>query len=161
MELTPYLSRVEESLGAASALGDETTQRVAGALASALDPAVRLAIMAALGDMALEITDALGDRVVEVRLDGADVRVAVSTSPALDEPEPEPPLPAGGAELSRITLRLPEEVKVQAEHAAATQGVSLNTWLSRAVQLALRAGSASSSAAGSNRAHRVRGWVQG
>jgi predicted HicB family RNase H-like nuclease len=159
MDLTPYLSRVEEGLAAASALGDENTQRVATALASALEPAVRLAIMGAMGDMALEVTDALGDRVVEVRLEGADVRVVVSAAPSVDDQSQEAPLTAGG-ELSRITLRLPEEVKVQAERAAAAQGISLNTWLSRAAQQALRGGGSSPGQGGAHRGHRVRGWVQ-
>jgi len=160
MDLTPYVSRVEDSLAAASAVGDESAQRVATALTSALEPAVRLAIMAALGDMALEVTDALGDRIVEVRLDGTDVRVVVSEPLAPEGVEAEMPLASGGGELSRITLRLPDEVKVKAEQAAAAQGISLNTWLSRAAQQALRAGGSPPGHGHGGRAHRVRGWVQ-
>jgi len=159
MNLTPYVARVEQSLAAASAVGDESAQHVATALTAALEPAVRLAVMTALGDMALEVTDALGDRIVDVRLDATDVRVVVSVPLAADGEEPETSLPAAGGELSRITLRLPEEIKVQAEHAAAAQGVSLNTWLSRAAQQALRA-SSSSGPGRKHRTHRVRGWVQ-
>ena len=48
-------------------------------LGVALAPAARLAIMNALSDLAAEVTAALDDRVVEVRLDGRDVRIAVSS----------------------------------------------------------------------------------
>jgi hypothetical protein len=161
MDLTPYVSRVENSLAAASAAGDEGTQRAAVALTTALEPAVRLGIMAALADMALEVSDELGDRVVEVRLEGTGIRTVVSILPpgGADDTEAAPTLAAAGGEASRITLRLPEEIKLQAEHAAAAEGISLNTWLVRATQQALGTGGP----AGPRRAertHRVRGWVQ-
>ncbi len=38
---------------------------------------------------------------------------------------------------ARITLRLPEKLKTQAEDAAAREGVSTNTWLARAVAQAV------------------------
>jgi hypothetical protein len=40
-------------------------------------------------------------------------------------------------DISRITLRLVEQIKGQAEQAAAAQGVSLNAWVAQAVQGAL------------------------
>lgn len=43
-----------------------------------------------------------------------------------------------GGELSRTTVRLFNELKSQAERAAADQGVSLNTYISRAVQDSVR-----------------------
>src|SRR5690606_32351076 len=41
-------------------------------------------------------------------------------------------------DISRVTLRLVEQMKAKAEEAAAANGVSLNSWLSRAVDGALR-----------------------
>jgi predicted HicB family RNase H-like nuclease len=117
--------------------------------------------MAALADMALEVTDELGDRVVEVRLDGTDVRVVVSAPLESDETaSPPPQLEAASGELSRITLRLPEELKMQAEHAAAAQAISLNTWLLRATQQAVQTGGLPPGRGRPERVHRVRGWVQ-
>ena len=164
MDLTPYIALVEDSLAAAAAAGDESTQRTAAALSVSLDPAARLAIMNALSDLALEVTDELGDRVVELRLEGGEVRVRVSPAPRSreDERESEPePLGAGG-EPSRVTLRLADSLKSQAERAAALQGVSLNTWLTRAVQESLRQGSKRrADRAPDAHGHRLRGWVQG
>ncbi len=162
MDLTPYVSRVENSLAAASAAGDEVTQRAAAALTAALEPAVRLGIMAALADAALEISDELGDRVVEVRLEGTGIRTVVSNLPpgGADGTEAAPTPAAAGGEASRITLRLPEEVKLQAEHAAAAEGISLNTWLVRATQQALGTRSPAPGVTRAEGTHRVRGWVQ-
>lgn len=170
MDLTPYISTLREDLTTAASAGDDQTKRTAAVLAAALEPAARLAIMNALADLAAEVTAALDDRVVEVRLDGRDVRVAVSGThdapgaPPLPPPPPRPPDPNG--DISRITLRLFEQLKSQAERAAAQQGVSLNAWLSRAVQDALygwdeRRGDDWRDQSERRRTRRVRGWVQG
>jgi hypothetical protein len=143
MDLTPYISRLREDLATAASAGDEQTQRTAAVLSTALEPAARLALMNALSDLAAEVTAALPDRVVEVRLDGRDVQVVV-TGTAGDEHEaepedaPPPPPPMDGGDISRITLRLLEEIKAQAERAASVRGVSLNTFVTQAVQSALQ-----------------------
>jgi uncharacterized protein (DUF1778 family) len=141
MDLNPYVSALRENLIAAAAAGDENTRNSARALSAALEPATRLAIMNALSDLAAEVTVALDDRVVDVRLDGQDVRVVVTGNPA-DEPDeqpeqPPPNLGADAGDISRITVRLLEELKGKAEQAAAAQGVSLNSFVSQAVQGAL------------------------
>src|SRR6478752_7205173 len=78
MDLSTYVTQLREDLASAAAAGDEQTQRTGALLGAAIEPAARLALMNALADLAAEVTEALGDRVVEVRLDGRDVRVAVS-----------------------------------------------------------------------------------
>jgi hypothetical protein len=155
-------------------------------LGVALEPAARLAIMNALSDLAAEVTAALEDRVVEVRLDGRDVRIAVSSPSGVDghagshAPEPGPsrsgeegpppfepgagPFGDAGGDIRRMTLRLIDQMKTQAERAAAEQGVSLNTWVSQAVASALRGEPWNDPRRGSGDRrgrNRVQGWVQG
>src|SRR4051794_10012165 len=97
MELTPYITELRDSLAAAAAVGDESSQRSAAALAGALEPAARLVLLRALSDMAGEVSRQLAetapeaDRIsVDVRLDGRDVKVVTSretsggSSPAED-----------------------------------------------------------------------------
>ncbi|MGH4023450.1 MAG: toxin-antitoxin system HicB family antitoxin [Pseudonocardiaceae bacterium] len=174
MDLTPYISRLREDLTAAASAGDEQTRQTAALLGAALEPAARLTLMNALSDLAAEVTATLDDRVVEVRLDGRDVRVAVSPASGPNpDPGAAPPPPPGpgagsfadmGGDISRMTLRLLDQIKGQAERAAAEQGVSLNTWVSQAVQGALRgerwneAGRGEQDRRGRSRVH---GWVQG
>src|ERR1700712_4929077 len=78
MDLTPYIRNLREDLLAAAAIGDEEVRRAAALLGAAIEPAGRLAIMNALSDLAAEVTQALDQHVVEVKLDGRDLRVSVS-----------------------------------------------------------------------------------
>jgi HicB-like protein involved in pilus formation len=139
MELSPYVSALRENLTAAAAAGDEQTRTAARVLAATIEPAARLAIMTALSDLAGEVTLALEDRVVEVRLDGQDVQVVVTGAPNDQVPEDQPPptMTDPNGDISRITVRLLEELKTKAEEVAAARGVSLNSFVSQAVQGAL------------------------
>ena len=103
MDISPYVTRLREDLASAAAAGDEQTRRTGALLGAAIEPAARLALMNALADLAAEVTEALGDRVVEVRLDGRDVRVAVS-APTAAEPEPEPAIAVRGLGRSRASV---------------------------------------------------------
>ena len=141
MDLTPYIAALREDLVTAASAGDENTRRAAEVLAAALEPAARLAIMNALSDLAAEVTASLDDHIVDVRLAGRDVQVVVTDrgTPHNDpRAEEVPPVDeTAGGDMSRMTLRLFEQLKAKAEQAAAAQGVSLNTFVQQAVQGAL------------------------
>ncbi len=180
MDLTPYTQSLRDDLITAASVGDGDARRAAAMLAGALEPAARLAIMNALSDLAAEVTGALRDTTVELKLDGRDVRVSVtehvtpepvSSGPPLtdylrkqdardtsehgDSPEDlKRAVQDAGGELSRTTVRLFNELKAQAERAAAEQGVSLNTYISRAVSDSVRS-------AVPNKGHRGRGGDSG
>lgn len=165
MDLTPYTQNLRDDLLTAASVGDEDSRRAAALLASAIEPAASLAIMNALSDLAAEVTGALQDTTVELRLDGRDVRVSVTqhqttdtrdpgfndsyyrgrTAAGSDDPDGGPSaedlrraMQDAGGELSRTTVRLFNELKSQAERAASEQGVSLNTYISRAVSDSVR-----------------------
>ncbi|WP_433799206.1 toxin-antitoxin system HicB family antitoxin [Actinomycetospora sp. CA-084318] len=166
MDLTPYVTALRDDLAAAASVGDEQTARAGTALAAALEPAVRLALQTALSDLTAEISDKLDDRTVSLRLRGREVEVVVdgsgpagadgpaagffagpSSSPfagpggSFPRPGDVPGAAGRGADMgdiSRMTLRLVDQIKGQAEQAAAAQGMSLNSWISQAVQGALR-----------------------
>ena len=117
MELEGYVNQVQQQLAAAAALGDDRVREIASALASAAEPAVRLAILGALAGAADEITAALldspGSPAVAVHLDGDEVRVAVTSGGG----EPAPPVTATrtdeGDASARISLRLSEALKTE------------------------------------------------
>ena len=166
MDLTHYTTALADDLRTAAALGDEQTQRTAAALAASLEPAARLMLMAALSDVAAEVTAALGDRVVEVRVDGREVRVvtddphSTAESSHAGRPVRSTMFDDLNGDISRVTLRLVEQVKAKAEQAATQDGVSLNTWLSHAVQGAL-GDSGTRPARSGDPSKFLRGWVQG
>jgi len=166
MDLTPYVTALRDDLANAASVGDEHTARAGTALAGALEPAVRLALMNALSDLAAEISEKVDDHDVSLRLRGREVDVSVVKTDAPPQPEeagggffagpasspftgPGGPFrrPGAGAgfgagadmgDISRMTLRLVDQIKGQAEQAAASQGMSLNSWISQAVQGALK-----------------------
>jgi uncharacterized protein (DUF1778 family) len=165
MDLGPYIADLADSLTLAAAAGDEGTRRTASVLVAALEPAARLALMSALSDLAAEVTDALGTTDVELRLDGRDVAVVVARTgqdvPGDEAPPPPPPSRTEVAgETTRITLRLPDDVKAQVEDAAGSQGVSVNTWLAQAVHTALHHTGRRGERRPAGGSH-VSGWVTG
>jgi hypothetical protein len=138
MELSQYIETLRRELKAAAAAGTEETRRVAEVLGGTLGPAVRLVIMDALSEAADEITAALRDTAVEIRLRGQEPHIVVTDT----EPDTRPEPPAGAdteadGDTVRITLRLPGPLKNNVEQAAANTGISVNSWLVRAVRQAL------------------------
>lgn len=157
MQISPHVEALQRHLLSAAAAGGPEAEELAGRLAVALDAAARLAILDALSDAAGEITRELAPGSVDVTLRGRDVEFAVTSPAGIDAgvaqsaPAPStatapvsPPSsaePAGedaeDAATSRTTLRLPDALKVRAEAAAANEGISLNTWLVRAISASL------------------------
>ena len=177
MDLSQYVNQLREDLASAAAAGDEQTRRTAALLGAAIEPAARLAVMNALSDLAAEVTAALPDHVVEVRLDGRDVRVSVSGQPGADEPE-EQEEPAQQYGVRRVRRR--RRRRHLPHHAAAggadqgpgragrlPQGMSLNSWLAQTVQGALSGHGrkpgkpAKPFNPAKQDSKRIRGWVQG
>ena len=133
--MNKYTDRLRADLVAAAALGDEQTQATAAALAAATENSVRLTLLAALTDLAGEVNATLGDRTVHVSLSGTDADVEVRRSRTED---PAATFEEMTGDISRVTLRMVENLKARAEEAANQSGQSLNSWLSTAVQGALR-----------------------
>ena len=145
METTRFVDAVRADLEAAAAVGGEALVEAAGRLSAALDASMRLALLDALSEASMELSGQLAGGRIDVRLVGRDVELTY----VADAPTP----PAAEEDSSaRITLRLPERLKADAEAAAARDGVSMNTWLVRAVTAAV----------GQRRVgHRLRGYSSG
>lgn len=163
MDLSQYVDALRAHLRATAAAGTEQTQATAGLLADALEPAVRLAVTDALAAMAAEVTAALDDAAVDVVVRGRDPEVVVTRAAAppeaAAEPVTPPTPPADDADaVARISLRLPESLKSRADAAAAAAGVSLNTWLVRAVATGLQAPPPTAPRSGPGR--RMTGWAR-
>ncbi|MEV4898795.1 Arc family DNA-binding protein [Nonomuraea sp. NPDC055795] len=133
---------------------------------------MRLILLEALSEAADEITRDLAPGSVEVRLRRGEPAFVLTRSPAehaFDRPpeeEAEAPVAAGkdakdakDGGTARINFRLPEQLKGQIEEAARQEGLSVNTWLVRAVaatfESAARRGPRRPAAGG----RRDSGWV--
>ncbi|MGZ5327654.1 MAG: toxin-antitoxin system HicB family antitoxin [Actinomycetota bacterium] len=129
MDTTPFLDAIRGDLQAVTA-GDESAAAVAERLSRALESSLQLRLLDAMGEAALELSDQLPSGHVEVRLAGRDVQLVVVDAA---EPEPEPAVRDDGGGTARLTLRMPDALKARVEQAAASEGVSTNAWLVRAI----------------------------
>jgi hypothetical protein len=139
MELGQYVSELQRQLVDAADNGTDDTRAVAERLAGGLDAATRLVLLDALSSAVGEITRDLAPGSVDLRLRGREVEFVV-TAPAA-ETESDDAIPANidldDASTSRTTLRLPDALKARVDEAASADGMSVNTWLVRAVAAAL------------------------
>jgi hypothetical protein len=113
---------------------DEHTAAVAERLSRALESSLQLRFLDALGEAAAELSAQLPAGHVEVRLAGRDVRL-VLVAPPETPPTPGTTDEEGGT--ARLTLRMPDAMKVRVETAADEEQLSVNAWLVRAIGAAL------------------------
>jgi len=140
MELSPYVTDLQRQLVDAVETGSEESRAIAERLVGRLDATARLVLLEVLSAAAGEITRDLAPGSVDVRLRGRDVEFVVAVAPA--DPEGEnlsaTPVDLDDTSTSRTTLRLPDALKARVDDAAAADGLSVNTWLVRAVATALQ-----------------------
>ncbi|HET7760140.1 MAG TPA: toxin-antitoxin system HicB family antitoxin [Gaiellaceae bacterium] len=151
MQLQRFVDALRADLTAVAELGDEATAEAAGRLVLTLQASVGLRLLDALSEAALELNDKLPGGHVEVRLTGQD--------PELVYVGEEPEAPAAGADeahTARITLRLPEALKASLEVAANREGVSVNTWIVRALSR-----SSTAAPAAQQSSNRLTGYARG
>ena len=134
MQTTPYVDALLSDLEAMASLGDPAVADAAQRLSQTLRASANLRLLDLLGEVALEISAQLPSGHVEVRLAGQE------PSLVFVEEEQAEPAPAGedGAS-ARITLRLSDSLKVSIEAVAGREGVSVNTWIVRALNRAANA----------------------
>jgi hypothetical protein len=137
MDITPYVESFRRDLATAADAAGPEGRAAAERMLLALEPAFRLTAMELLSQAAAEITAELPAGVVEMRLRGRDPEVVVDVPAGPPEPPRPPAAPPttdaddteDGDVVARVTLRIPESVKVRAEELAAKGGYSLNSWI--------------------------------
>jgi len=154
MDLAQYVNRLHHELMVAAEAGGDDARALAERLTAPLESAVRLTILAALSAAASEITRELAPGSVDLRLRGLDPEFVVTPAPAgepRDEADeeifgsPTRPTSAGMGDVeeggtARMTLRLPEQLKLRIEEAAGREALPVNTWLVRTLATALEPG---------------------
>ena len=143
MDLAPYVDALSSQLASAAEAAGSQARDLIERLAPPLEAAIRLTLQDALVGAAEEITTELAPGSVELRIRGREPEFVV-TVPAdqpgeASGPPVSRPVVTGGDEggVSRINLRLPDQLKSRVEEAASNEGLSVNTWLVRAAAAAL------------------------
>ena len=137
MNVAAIVEALQQDLANVAGIGDDAIAEAARRISAALESSLRLRLTDALGEAAAELTNQLPDGHVEVRVTGGEPELVYV-------PEPGAPPPTSLEDLSaRITLRLPDSLKTSLEAAAARDGVSLNTWIVKALARGLSLAAAS------------------
>jgi hypothetical protein len=150
MDLTPYVDGLRHELALAAESAGPDAQALAERLTAPLESAVRLTLLDALSAAASEITRDLAPGSVDLRLRGREPSFVVTPAPAepsFAEPDVMSAAAAGrgtaegdDASMTRINLRLPQDLKDRVEDAARDAGLSVNAWLVRSAAAALGGG---------------------
>lgn len=140
MELGQYVGELQRQVVDAATNGAEETRAVAERLAAGLDAATRLVLLDVLSAAVGEITRDLAPGSVDLRLRGREVEFVVNqpSTEADSDDRPVASVDLDDASTSRTTLRLPDAIKARVDEAAAADGLSVNTWLVRAIAAALQ-----------------------
>jgi len=128
MQMAHHIHAIQEDLAAAAALAaDEPTADAGRRLSQALGSSLHLHLLDVVSEAAAALSASVPGR-IEVRLSGRDPELVYVE----EEAEPAPAAAPGDDSLSaRITLRLPDSLKIQIELAATGEGVSTNSWIVR------------------------------
>ncbi|MDR2257131.1 MAG: type II toxin-antitoxin system HicB family antitoxin [Arthrobacter sp.] len=161
MQIDRFVNTVQRDLAAALP-EDSAAAEHAERLATALDSSLRLALISALAAAADELSADLAPGTVSLQLRGSEPRLVAEGLGAESAPDREPQEPTASAwssfsapgagageerDTARFNLRVPEDLKTQAEGLAAEAGQSLNTWLVKAVGFAVAAADVAASTA--------------
>jgi hypothetical protein len=147
MDLTMYVDHLQNQLANGAETAGEEARALVERLAAPFDAAIRLTLQDALAAAAEEITCDLAPGAVELRLRGRELEFVVTPAPVDAPPAEEaggddgpsllPPVKSDEGAMSRINLRLPDQLKARVEQAAGREGLSVNAWLVRAAAAAL------------------------
>lgn len=128
MELEPHIEALRGEIQRLASLGDEQAAAAAARLSDALGPTLSLRLLGLLSEAALEVSSQLPAGHVELRLAGQEPSLVYVADEA-----PAQPAAADDGLTARVTLRLPDSLKSSLEAAASQEGVSLNTWIVKAL----------------------------
>jgi hypothetical protein len=179
MDLGSYVESIHRQLEVAAEAGGDEARALAERLVAPLDAAIRLALQDALVAATEEITTELAPGSVELRLRGRDPGFVVTLPPgdpsgeeSLEGDEGMPgawptagigaPIEGDEGTMSRINVRMPDHLKARVEHAAVSDGLSVNAWLVRAAAAGLERTDASRRAErrSPKGAQRYSGWAR-
>ncbi|HTD51065.1 MAG TPA: hypothetical protein VK771_10720, partial [Acidimicrobiia bacterium] len=140
MDLQPYVETIQRQVVLSAEAAGDDARALADRLLSPLDAAIRLTLQDALVAAVEEITCELAPGSVEVRLRGRDpqfIVIAAASETSADDGERDDLSPANNAvtagsgeaddgAMSRINLRMPDQLKARVERSAASGGLSVN-----------------------------------
>jgi len=146
MKMSLIVDGLRADVAAVGELGDDMVAEVAERIAMVLGRSAPARILEVLSDAATELSAELPEGRVQVLLAGDDVQLSYVEDAQVPAEEGE-----GGDPSARITLRLSEGLKARVEESAVREGVSINTFIIRALDRGTEASRPTGRVRGGNR----------
>jgi hypothetical protein len=156
MLMSEHVRSLRSSVAAIAALGDPATAAAGERIAVALEGTFRVHLLDVLAEAVQEIDAQVTAGRVDLRIEAGEPVLVFTGSQPDGAAEATTDDPAS----ARITLRIAEGLKTRAEEAAAREGMSLNTWLARAVGRAVAGDPPRTSDAHHGQGRRLQGWAE-
>jgi hypothetical protein len=162
MEFDNIVEGITADLRRAGAIGGEETARIADLLVAGVEPSIWLHLLEALYRAARELEESAPGVSIEIRLEGRNpVLSLVREEPEGSATEGESLGDYSEDDVLRITLRLPEGLKVRVEEAAARAGASVNAWIVAALARSFDVSASTWTQPGGRMPRRMTGFVKG
>jgi len=137
MQTANFVEALQQDIRELAQIGGDDLVESARRLEGAVKQSATLRLIDLLTEAALELSEQLPSGHVDLRIAAQEPQLVYVEEAAAEAESAPPPV---DDEQTRITLRLPESLKAAVEAAAAAEGVSVNTWLVRALQRAISGG---------------------
>ena len=127
MQLSHAIAGLEAAVENQLRVAGPEAAEVGDQLMSALQPAIRQALMDVVSMAATEVNSQLSTQRVEIRLVDGDPELTITDDPNATNPPPPPP--GASDDEARITIRLPGYLKDLISEAASVEGDSVNAFV--------------------------------
>ena len=161
MEFESIVEGITADLRRAGAIGGEETARIADLLVAGVEPSIRLHVLEALYRAAKELEESAPGVSVEIRLQGRNPVLSLVREEPEGEAEGESLGDYAEDDVLRITLRLPEGLKVRVEEAASRGGASVNAWIVAALARSFDLSATARTQPGGRMPRRMTGFIKG
>jgi hypothetical protein len=130
--MSDFVDSVERDLAALGEIGGADLATAVDRVAVAIRPALRARLLESLDSLIHECYERSGTKLT-LTLDGDSVHLERA-----DTADAPPPPPSPQELTARIALRVPDELKREFERSARSTGISVNSWIVRTLDRALR-----------------------
>jgi hypothetical protein len=131
MLISDFIESVESDLAALGEIGGPEISATVQRVVAAIRPALRSRLLETINALVNDLDDRTATRLL-ITLDGDDLHL----EPKVTEDVPPPPM--ANDLTARIALRVPDDLKREFERSARNGGISVNSWIVRTLDRALR-----------------------
>jgi len=135
MQTSWFTESLRSDLEAVGSMGSDKAMKVADRMIAVALPLAKARMLEAMSMALAELSAVVGVEGIDLRVSGDDVTFVPS------QPSAAAPVSVDqSGEQARFSLRLPDDLKARVDDRAASEGISTNTWIVRALEAAIGQG---------------------